>query len=455
MNFQRLCGSIIVAIVIGTITSAEIQAQEHHPESNPVATEAKPFPTALIDYVKQSDDDVFRWEHLGKMTTAAGTVHQLRVTSQTWQGIVWKHAVEVYEPKNIRFENHAVLYVTGGSTPSQPRPSDIVLGVQLANQCGARVVMLHQTPNQPLLGNRREDDLISETWLRYLETGDATWPLLFPMVKSAVRTMDAIGEFSEQSLSSKVEHFVITGASKRGWTSWLSPVADNRIIATAPIVIDVLNFRKQMDHQIETWGSYSRQIADYTRKGLVKTPSEKESEREAALREMMDPFTYRSKLTLPKLLIVGTNDPYWTVDAMNLYWNDLVGPKFIRQVPNAGHGLEGGREGAVASLAAFFRHCASGETMPKAHWQFEESGRELTLSMLTDHPPKEVRLWTAQSETKDFRKAKWSSKVIAKTGDLFVGRLTKPESKHVAAFGEFVFADQVGSWSITTLVYRR
>lgn len=317
-------------------------------------------PTAALKRYVEQADDTFEWQLIDTTRSDIGTLYQLRVTSQRWHDIVWKHAVEVFEPKDLRFPNHALLFVTGGSNPSPPNIGDIHQGMTLATACGARVVMLHQTPNQPLLGNRKEDDLISETWLRYLDSGDETWPLLFPMVKSAVRTMDAIESFSQRELAQPINHFVITGASKRGWTSWLTPAADDRIIATAPIVIDVLNFRAQMNHQLATWGTFSVQIKDYTSKGLVKHPDETENLRETKLRQMMDPFSYRKRLQLPKLLIVGTNDPYWVVDSMNLYWDDLSGPKFIRQVPNAGHGLEGGREGALASLAAFFRHNAGG-----------------------------------------------------------------------------------------------
>jgi len=411
-------------------------------------------PDALARYVAR-DDGVFDWRVVDESATELGRVYQLRLASQSWQGITWKHAVEVYAPKELPPVDHALLFVTGGSTVAPPSPDDTRRGLQLATLCGAPVVMLHQTPNQPLLGGRKEDDLISETWLRYLESGDDSWPLLLPMVKSAVRAMDAFEAFSESEFDNPISRFVITGASKRGWTSWLTPVVDERITATAPIVIDVLNFRAQMNHQLATWGSFSPQIRDYTRKGLVKRPGEAETVREVALRRMMDPYTYRRQLALPKLLIVGTNDPYWVVDAMNVYYDDLVGPCYIRQIPNAGHSLGGGRDAAMRTLAVFFRHAAAGKALPQVSWDADESDDALSLTLSSPVKPQAVKLWSARSDDLDFRDAHWNATLLSESDGNWTGSAARPADGHVAVFGEFEFESRGLPWSLTTLVFRR
>ena len=416
------------------------------------ASGADDVPVALQNYMKRPEPD-FAWQITNRVKSENGRMIELRLTSQKWQDIVWEHAVEIFEPAKVEYSQHALLFVTGGSQPPRsPGESTLQMGAALAKQSGARVIVLHQVPNQPLFDNRREDDLITETWLKYLQTGDETWPLLFPMVKSAVKTMDAVQELSTDEFGQKIEKFVITGASKRGWTSWLAPVADSRVVATAPIVIDVLNFRAQMDHQLKTWGRFSDQIIDYSSKGLIVTGDE--SPQEKQLRLMMDPYTYRKQLALPKLLVNGTNDTYWVCDAMKWYWPDLSGPKYALQVPNAGHGLDGGRELALSTVAAFTRCVASGRPLPSLNWEVAQTGTRVGLDLTSSVAPVAARLWSAHSSDLDFRDERWSASDLARQKDKYSGSVEKNGKPHVAFYGELQFAIDDVPYSLCTIIHR-
>lgn len=431
------------------------------PASTAAGQDIAPVPAkpeeALARYVAKPEP-AYAWTLIEKVETGGVTIYKLELTSQTWQEIEWKHVLHVYEPQEVKFQDHAILFVSGGSRLRAPGVDEQLLAVGLANLSGGRVALLKQVPNQPLFDDRVEDDLITETWLRYLKSGDENWPLLFPMVKSAVKAMDAVNELGEkEGWPAPVEKFLITGASKRGWTSWLTPVADPRVVATAPLVIDTLNFRAQMNTQLETWGTFSEQIEDYTRKGLIKTKAEEETPHEAALRTMMDPWTYRERITVPKLMINGTNDRYWVVDAAKNYFGDLVGPKFVLEIPNAGHGLEGGRDKVVASAAVLFRRVAAGKPMPNVEWSWEGEPGASRLTLSSDPPAGSASLWTAESPTNDFREAKWTERSMTKRGERYETEVgPKDPATRVAAFGELRFVDRTieppVTFSLTTTV---
>ena len=437
----------LIAIVTGSVS---------HAKESPDTAEVKAIPSALHDYVSAPDDS-YGYAVEATEQLDGCTLHKLTLTSQTWHDIPWKHALYIYVPSQTRYESTVLLFISGGKIGGAPGPDDLKMGARLAQVAAMPVAFLYQVPNQPLLGDRVEDDLISETFLRYVDSRDATWPLLFPMVKSAASAMTAIQEFGKEQYGVDVEKFVVTGGSKRGGTTWLTAAADDRVAGIAPIVIDTLNLPAQMKYQLETWGQYSEQIADYTSKGLVDVML---NQPEIPLWRWVDPYTYRSKLTLPKLIINGTNDRYWTVDAMNLYWDELPGEKHVRYVPNAGHGLDDGKEGALTTLAMFAQHVAEEEPLPKLEWSEAEVDGKFRLTIQSSPAPASVRMWVARSDSKDFRNAKWEATELTASpesggdGQEFVGEIDKPATGHVALFGEATYRRGGMPYNLSTTLRR-
>ncbi|QDV65614.1 PhoPQ-activated pathogenicity-related family protein [Crateriforma conspicua] len=406
-------------------------------------------PQAAFTGFIQTDEPDYQWQLEDKVDTAGYQKWSLKLTSQRWQNIVWKHDVRVYVPKPCPHPDAAILFINGGSNRRPPNAAIEPACVALAGMSGMPVVALFQVPNQPLLGGKYEDALIAATWLKYLDTGDGTWPLLFPMVKSAVKTMDCVGELSEQQLQRPIERFIVTGASKRGWTSWLSAAADDRVIGIAPMVIDTLNFRKQMEDQKQKWGFFSEQIADYTEAGLVNLENESDAERQ--LRLMMDPYEYRDRIRVPKLLINGANDRYWRCDALDNYWNDLSSPKNVLTIANAGHGLEGGHMRVTASIATFAAKCAEGRRLPSIQWSTQTDGRSIRFTAQSDRDVSDFRFWVAFSDTRDFRDRQFHRfDADAENRRKATVEFDVPKGQHAAVFADLTFGSMLSAFDLST-----
>jgi PhoPQ-activated pathogenicity-related protein len=366
----------------------------------------------LFSYVARPEPKS-NWKLVEKSEFGACDVYKINLVSQEWQGILWDHDLVVFRPKDTTIKDRMYLMNNGGKM----KPQGLAYGAMLATQMKAPVAILLGIPNQPLFDGKREDDLIAETFVRYLETKDDSWPLLFPMVKSLVKAMDALGELSEKEWGTKTDKFVVGGASKRGWTSWLTAAADPRVIAVTPMVIDVLRMPEQMKRQVECFGGPSEQIRPYVARQLVPMPETPEAQQ---LWKWVDPFTYRAKYTMPKLIVLGNNDRYWAPDALNLYWDEIPGPKWISYTPNAGHNLTtigaDGKKGdpmrAVNATAAFTRYQLTGQPLPELTWKHDDADGKLRLVVTSNPAPKEIHVWRCSGPTKDLRDARWESQLV-------------------------------------------
>ena len=359
----------------------------------------------MENYIHRAEPD-YRWQTTKVLKEAWGTTGHYELTSQKWRGHTWKHHLVIVRPASVRNPDIVLLRIAGDHNGE-----DQIQNLKtLADRGGAIAALLTNVPNQPFYEDRREDALIAYTFNQYLKTGDETWPLLFPMVKSAVKAMDAIQDIVEREHKQHIGRFVMNGASKRGWTTWLAAAVDKRITAIAPMVIDTLNMKAQLQWSEQIYGKQSTKLKDYTELNLHR---KMDNEAMRKLRSWIDPYAYIQRFTMPKLLLLGTNDPYWTVDSLRHYWDDLPEPKLLYQTPNAGHDLNGGDQ-ALQTLAAFFELIADGKPLPKIAWKFNKvANTHIEAQVESNEHASAISLWSAHSEDRDFRDNQWTAQSVA------------------------------------------
>ena len=363
--------------------------------------------TVLDEYVAK-EDSTYSWKLEKTLSNGPLTTAVIQLKTQTWltekevNRPVWEHWLVVTMPETV-ITDRVFLLVGGGSHESNMPNGPDAIAATISKATGSIVAEIKNIPNQPLIFHqdgqpRTEDDLIGYAWSQYLETGDATWLPRLPMVKSVVRAMDCITEFvaSEAGGKRSVKKFVVGGASKRGWTTWMTGAADDRVEAVVPIVIDVVNVEKSLRHHAEAYGFWSEAIGNYYQHKLLQRF---DHPRMQSLYETVDPFYYKGRLKMPKYIVNGSGDQFFLPDSSLFYYDQLPGEKLIRYVPNADHGLK--NTDAVQSIATFYHLVSTGKPRPEYAWTFEEDG---SIRATSTSKPSLVLLWQANnSKARDFR----------------------------------------------------
>jgi PhoPQ-activated pathogenicity-related protein len=415
------------------------------------ASTARASATALDRYVAAPDPN-FAWAVSKTLPAEGATATLIDLTSQRWlteqevEQPLWKHWLVVVTPEKVT-SDIGFLFISGGRNDRNPPATPSKWLVEAARDTGTVVAELRMVPNQPVVFKddpahkpRTEDDFIAYTWDKFLRTGDDKWPARLPMTKSAVRAMDAVTAFAASAAggTNKVGRFVVAGASKRGWATWTTAAVDTRVVAIVPAVIDLLNVEPSFIHHFRAYGAYSDAVKDYVEQGIMDWMG---SPPFHALMKIEEPYEYRDRLTMPKLLVNASGDQFFLPDSSQFYFDKLKGESHLRYVPNTNHGLE--KSDALETVEAYYAAVVNGKPRPEFSWTLEKDG---AIKVVSKERPETVTLWQATNpDARNFRLdaigPAYQSTVLTPSGpNTWVARVPAPPKGWTAFFVELTFA---------------
>ncbi|EJV6180597.1 PhoPQ-activated pathogenicity-related family protein [Salmonella enterica] len=328
----------------------------------------------LPDYREQISGTPLKYTLINTAPLAQVVVRHYELLSQHWSPddmvtpAQWRHNVDIYIPETAK-EHHALVVVNNGINYDKGvqitgKPGDFPQETlaSISRDTNTIVISVSDIPNQYLTFQDdkkplKEDESVSRSWALFMEAPEQRklMPLNIPMVTALSQAMRlAKKELTQWNINS----FIITGISKRGWTTWLSAIADPDVEAIVPFAIDLLDIDASLEH------------------------------------------IYQPRLAIPKYIINASGDDFFVPDNTRFYYSKLPGVKSLRIVPNMNHYLI--NQFAEESLVPFINRFQSKKTLPQLIGLIHH---HLLTVYFSEAPVKVVR-WTANNpNARDFRYA--------------------------------------------------
>ena len=361
----------------------------------------------LVNYVQDKSD--FNYTIKDTIKYNGASLYRIKMNSGKWltkelvNEPLWWHWIDVVVPDSID-TSASLLFIGGGSKFENGIFLDS-LSVQKAIETKSIISHVSNIPFQPLKFHssdsieRYEDNLIAYGWNQFLQggakKGDVEWLARFPMTRAVVRAMDVIQEITS-SKENAVKKFFISGASKRGWTTWTTAAVDNRVMGMAPLVIDLLNLVPSFDHHYKVYGDWSPAVNDYVEFQIMDWMNTREFKK---LMNYVEPYQFKELFTMPKLIVNGTIDEFFVTDSWKFYWEDIPDKKYLQYVPNGNHGLTEGYR--YQNVFSFYDRLIHSRDLPQMKWHIEKDVFHLDLGIDT---PYNISLWKINNpNSRDFR----------------------------------------------------
>jgi PhoPQ-activated pathogenicity-related protein len=373
-----------------------------------------------LDRYVHFDDGYFSYEELEvhRYENLSVTVYTYNMTSQKWldedqvSKSIWWHMCGVIIPDEIADYERAWIFTEGGSNRESTTPPDFndpfnILGATVSANTGLIGAYVLNNPNSPIVfaddptqRSRSEDRLIAWTWRSYLNNPEPNNEIVarMPMTKAGKRGMDMVAEVAREKVpQSNINKFIVTGASKRGWTAMSIAAVDQRVEMCIPIVFTLLNMKENMiRHHQAMNGNWSFALEPYYDENVTMEVHNPKLE---GITELEDMLNYKERLTMPKLFILATGDEFFFAQDLDTYWHELPDPKYLLFNPNTQHILFPKYLAILETLQGFMISLSSGAPLPSIQWEkgTTETGGEIEVWV----EPAPIELNCTRAETLD------------------------------------------------------
>ena len=364
--------------------------------------------TSMSDYIESTKNE-FSYDIQEVIYEENWTGYHIKMISGEWldskkvDQVEWWHYVDIIIPKQTT-SSSGIMFIDGGEKSDDYFRLD-AQSIGNAIKTESVIVNVSNIPFQPLnfLSSEQdsfeEDDLIAFAWNKFLKQGakqkDVEWLPRFPMTRAIVRAMDLAQEIVLQN-DIVVKDFVVSGASKRGWTAWTTAAVDSRVKAVVPMVIDMLNLVPSFENHYRSYGEFSPAVQEYVNYNIQDWLGTEEFK---VLMSYIEPFSFVDKFTMPKYIINAGSDEFFSTDSWRFYYDKLPGEKIIRYVPNKNHSLDG--RYLTEDLVSYFYRVINDIEIPSLSWNLSDNKLIAELDYDGEY---DVSVWTAKNDNgRDFR----------------------------------------------------
>ena len=364
--------------------------------------------TSMSNYIESTKNE-FSYDIQEVIYEENWTGYHIKMISGEWldskkvDQVEWWHYVDIIIPKQTT-SSTGIMFIDGGEKSDDYFRLD-AQSIENAIKTESVIVNVSNIPFQPLnfLSSEQdsfvEDDLIAFAWNKFLKQGakqeDVEWLPRFPMTRAIVRAMDLAQEIVLQN-DIIVKDFVVSGASKRGWTAWTTAAVDSRVKAVVPMVIDMLNLVPSFENHYRSYGEFSPAVQEYVNYNIQDWLGTEEFK---VLMSYIEPFSFIDKFTMPKYIINAGSDEFFSTDSWRFYYDKLPGEKIIRYVPNKNHSLDG--RYLTEDLVSYFYRVINDIEIPSLSWNLSDNKLIAELDYDGEY---DVSVWTAKNDNgRDFR----------------------------------------------------